>query len=1070
MRKILKGKTSVKFLSALLAAGMLVSGVSVAPKADEYDPNYLAWVSQYAPDDVYADANGNGMDDDFEAYCAMQMAAQLAQEQAEAERQAAEEAARQAEEEAARQAAEEAQRQAEEAARQAEEARKAEEARQAEEALRKAAEEEAARQAAEEALRQAAEEARRAEEEAARKAAEEAAKKTKRETPNAQLDILNNKRITNIPENSVISANGADWAKASGTYNLSDVQYEGLKSLVNSQMYVTITIVALDFDNDRDYDSDPQTLRVTCADFPSQAVPREVPNAQFDVTTMTLSNLNCAKYSLDGGSSWSAEVSGQVQLGNVDADRNILIKNMPLTDQELESEIQTIHISKALKPEGVTAQDASAMGGTGALVNVSSDEEYCSSGTNQWKPISGNTVPNLPIGSYDVRIKAHGTVLASDAVTVTIKDCQGKKEPTPNATFSGAEYNLFPVSVGMAYCFDGSNWTLITDNAASHVTFTREQIEKAVHGQGIMLKKCGNGTTTIDSDIQTIKVYEASKPQNVGTTPATGDQANGSITNVANDMQYSTDQKKWIDIGSNTINGVKAGTYYIRRRAQGAMIASETVSVTVGKNGNKPSGKEDKPSATFNAYNWTLSGVNGCIISLNGGETYSSKIEKDEIVLNESDIKRDKGIHVKRKGNGSTTADSDTQVIELGKQSAPSGITAVSATSKTLGMINGVNNMMEYRAANGGSWIPVAGNTIANLAAGTYYVRTRGAHTSLPSDYVAVVIQMAATPTVTPATNTPQIVVIQPTPTPTAKPTATPTPKPNGDKEKDKIKAEEAAEAAEKAEEKAEEAAEAAEAALNDTPPILISGGETVAGWGAIEEQMSIDKSEPMAIDMTQSSTVVPVAAFEAAQATNTELILDVAPDMAWSIMPSQITGAKQDVDMGIKQNTQDIPRDKIASIETDGAVEKEFTINHDGDFGFTANLTVRLNAADAGQTARLYYYNPSSDQMELIDYAVINEYGEATFAMTHASSYAVSVSKTAVASAGTEDTTSKTTEASTEKQEKKSSSVWIWIVIAIVVLAVAITGAVIVMKKKEEEAARRRRIQKNHPNGINKH
>lgn len=1085
MRKFLNKKNAFRMLSVLLVAGMLVGGVNVPSLAGEIDENgmdvdyrdqYLAWAASVG--DTFYDGNGNGIDDDYEAVLAAQLTQKLQEEQEAAQRQAEEEAERQRQaEEEMRRAAEEAQRQAEEAARQAaeeaERQRQAEEAerqrQEAEEAMRKAAEE--AQKAQEEALRKA------AEEEAARKAAEEEAKKAlivPRQTPNAGKDLYNKHMFTNVPEKSEITIEDlGTFECAGGNFILSQSQYNELERIIRGSLVSRVTIVAK-ARTEQERDSEAQTINVTSEDFPEpQRTKRSTPAAVFEASNSTLSNMDTAKYSVDGGATWSEPVFGQAVVNGVHPDLEILVVNAARTDDETDSDIQTIFIRKADKPQGVVGQAATTIGGTGSLAHVSSDEEYCVSGTGAWQAIGGETVTGLVPGDYDVRVKAHSNLLESDPVTVNIAECSQKKEPTPNASFDGGSLNLYPISVGMAYCIDGSNWTLITDAAASHVTFTRDQIEKAVHGNGIMLKKCGNGTTTIDSDIQTIKVTEAAKPQNVKTTPATKDKADGSIINVANDMQYTSDLKNWIDIGSSTINGLRAGNYVVRRKAIGAMIASENVTVTVETKG-APTNKESTPTATFNAWNWTLSGVYGCAVSTDGGNGYSGFIDKDEITLNESDLHRDRDIYVVRLGNGSTTVNSDAEFIDLTQQAMPAGITAVSATSKTLGMINGVNNMMEFRAANAGSWSPISGNTIPNLAAGTYYVRTRGAHTALPSDYVAVQIQLADKPNVNP---------VNPTPVNPSNPTNPKKDEPKKDNKKDseivvdKSKIEEAEKEDAVDKEKEEEAKEAAEEAViealedpvHEGEPALLTD-ESVKGWGAIEAMMTPESTEPIIVDMTTASTVLPVTAIAAAASTNTELILDVAQDAAWSIAPNSIVTANQDIDLGIK-HTNTIPSDKIASVEGDATVEKEFTINHEGDFGFTANLTIKLNPSDSGKTARLHYYNPVTGEMELVDYAVINEYGEATFAMTHASTYAVAVARQTASSADIQSTaennTASATISSTEDSAKKSTGLWIWLVILVIVLAAAIVAVVIIMKKKKEEEERRRRMHQNHPNGL---
>ena len=112
-------------------------------------------------------------------------------------------------------------------------------------------------------------------------------------------------------------------------------------------------------------------------------------------------------------------------------------------------------------------------------------------------------------GSYLIRVKANGTVLASWNQSVTITTFNPSKEPTPSATFTAAGTDsgtLSNVTSGMEYSLDsGSTWVAISDTTVSitsGVTTTN----------GIQVKKPGNGTTTVDSDAQTIAVTKAETP------------------------------------------------------------------------------------------------------------------------------------------------------------------------------------------------------------------------------------------------------------------------------------------------------------------------------------------------------------------------------------------------------------------------------------------------------------------------------------------------------------------------------------------------------------------------------
>ena len=1096
MKKSIR-KCAVRTLSVILTAGMLVGGNAVSAFAYQYNgAEFDDETNLMVPYNPAYDLNGDGMvtPEEYDiALAKIKQATEAAEEaarQAEEARKAAEaEAARQAEEarkaaeaEAARQA-EEARKAAEaEAARQAEEARKAAEAeaaRQAEEA-RKAAEAEAARQAEEarkaaeaEAARQAeearkaaeAEAARKAAEEAARKAAEEAAQPVKRETPNAGKNILNGRGLTNVPENAVIWADGVGTVKvpAGGNYTFANDFYNALWNDVKGSLVTDLHVKAVARNTD-ELDSDVQTLRVMYEDFPPvPKTKRPVPNARFEASTSVLSNLDCAKISLDGGRTWSSDQVGSITISGVRPDLEILVVNTARTEDEEDSDTQVIWISKADAPVGVAAVPAPTIGGKGSIVNVNTSEEYKASGASNWIAIGGNTVPNLDPGSYDVRVKASGTMLASDPVTVTVTAQQGKKAVKPNALFEGSKLLLYNLTTDCVFSVDGYHWIMMN---ASSVTLSRDDAEKAVHGDGIRVKRVGDGVTTIDSDIQMIAIAEAVKPSGLETTPATNGN-NGTIKNVTSDMQITADNITWYNVGaSSVIKGLGAGKYYLRRRGSNLIIPSEAVAVTVAKQDPGPQGKMATPNASFNAYNMTLSDVYGCRFSLDGGYGFSATItDKNEVCINEGDIRIDKGIIVVRTGD-KYNKDSDAQKITLSKQALPTGLGAVSATATQGGMITGLNTGMEYKAANSGTWVVANGNTAVNLPVGTYYVRTRGAHTAMPSDCVAIVIQMSSTAVV--VQPQPQPVVVKPTQTPaktddkktdTSKKDADKTTD-SKDKDADKVADAKDAEAGE--DETAETAGEIPADLVAANEPVVI-GQPDVAGWDAIEANMT---AEPMAVDLSNAqSTVIPSAAFQTAALNGTELILDMSPDMAWSISPNEIKSVGQDIDLGIVETLDGIPSDAIMTIQNEGAVQKQFSIKHEGDFGFTANLTVKLNAQDAGKTAKLFYYNKAAGTMDLVDYAIINNYGEATFEMTHASSYAVSVNTGAAAS---EDTTSSVTDKSSDsktnasdstvKKNGKKNNAWLWIVLVAVFITAAACVLIIYLKKKEEEERARRR------------
>ncbi|MCR5684958.1 MAG: chitobiase/beta-hexosaminidase C-terminal domain-containing protein, partial [Lachnospiraceae bacterium] len=155
-------------------------------------------------------------------------------------------------------------------------------------------------------------------------------------------------------------------------------------------------------------------------------------------------------------------------------------------------------------------------------------------------------------------------------------------EAKPRAVFNatGADCGtLTNVTSGMKYSIDGgSNWTDITGTSvtiASGISVTN----------GIKVYKQGNGEGVLRSDVQTIELTQAEAPDATSfTTTActTSSNNDGTITGITTDMEYKkSDASSWIEGTGEEVTGLSNGTYYIRTRASGTMLASTYVEVTV---------------------------------------------------------------------------------------------------------------------------------------------------------------------------------------------------------------------------------------------------------------------------------------------------------------------------------------------------------------------------------------------------------------------------------------------------------------------------------------------------------
>ncbi len=160
-------------------------------------------------------------------------------------------------------------------------------------------------------------------------------------------------------------------------------------------------------------------------------------------------------------------------------------------------------------------------------------------------------------------------------------------------------------------------------------------------------------------------------------------------------------------------------------------------------------------------------------------------------------------------------------------------------------------------------------------------------------------------------------------------------------------------------------------------------------------ETVSEEKEEvvvpSVTIDM-DDLTYLTVDRIQMAKEQQVTLILDMGNGVSWSINPETIaTEGNVEVDMAVVLNSNDIPADKIDSLAA-GKKTLEFTLAHDGEFGFVPVLTLPISEEDAGRYANLFYYNPATNELEFVCATIINKYGNASFKMDHASSYVIIV------------------------------------------------------------------------------
>lgn len=187
------------------------------------------------------------------------------------------------------------------------------------------------------------------------------------------------------------------------------------------------------------------------------------------------------------------------------------------------------------------------------------------------------------------------------------------KRLKPEGVFEAADDSrgkLVNVSAGMRYSVDGGNvWKDVTGESM--------EIADVTEDLDIRVYQPGDGFHALDSDIQTIDVTQAKRPEGLeGIACTTEDQNDGKITGVNHTMEYipamsagdggKSHADGWIPVKGNVAEGLAAGTYYVRVKAAGAVLASPAQMVTVAeyKEGHVCSGTGEWHSD--GTYHWRL--------------------------------------------------------------------------------------------------------------------------------------------------------------------------------------------------------------------------------------------------------------------------------------------------------------------------------------------------------------------------------------------------------------------------------------------------------------------------------
>ena len=224
-------------------------------------------------------------------------------------------------------------------------------------------------------------------------------------------------------------------------------------------------------------------------------------------------------------------------------------------------------------------------------------------------------------------------------------------------------------------------------------------------------------------------------------------------------------------------------------------------------------------------------------------------------------------------------------------------------------------------------------------------------------------------------------------------------------------------------------------------------------GWDVIKPQLEEAKAGDTVTVAMNGTTVVPKDVIDSIKGKDTTLVLDMGNGLSWKIYGKDITDAAEDIDFDVTVGAdagKSIPVDVINNV-TGERSSMNLTLAYDGEFGFTATLTVNMESKNAGLYANLFYYNEQTGELEFISAGQIDPDGNAELVFTHASDYTIVVDTRIMSDNGQADNKADETIPASKTDDSTSKYTWnntIIIIIGICIILI-VFGAVFYVRKK---------------------
>ena len=389
---------------------------------------------------------------------------------------------------------------------------------------------------------------------------------------------------------------------------------------------------------------------------------------------------------------------------------------------------------RADAPTGLSAVQESLVGaGDGKLIGTDSTMEYSVSEyfSTGVKRCGNGTTTGLTGGiTYYVRYAKTATRGASKTAEVVVPVGKRPEAPTSpkgvSTSLKGlSDGKLTGLTTAMEYSTNGKSWTSCT---GSELTGLKAGSTYYVRYQAV------SATNTAASKETTIVIGEGGlrdAPASVrGVQTSRPSAADGRLTGTSASMEYSADGTKWTTCAQSEVTGLKAGTYYVRLKAEGDLPAGNIAAVAVNP------GQVPAPAAPtgIRAIQESLPGAkNGRIVGVTAEMEYSTDPNSGKWTAckgTEITGLSAGSYFVRLKANATTEAPAgeiaEVQLRAGSQGAAPDDLVCVlpSRPGKADGIVAGTTDKMEWSTSETGSkWAACEAGATGGFAAGTYYFR-----------------------------------------------------------------------------------------------------------------------------------------------------------------------------------------------------------------------------------------------------------------------------------------------------------------------------------------------------------